>query len=311
MLSGVHVSEPLQTTRSEVIVEDIGKRLKAFRIGCGLSPEELAHKIGISRSAIYRYEAGHPPKIEILARFANLLDMSLANLLGVGAEYISSAVAYFERMHQLEEGVDQIRVLFGPVSYLLTTDAYDRILPEMLAESVPLDAPDRERTLKEVGTLMSTLLSRKEQYRRRNPAILSLVSMAELQQILRLGLIGSYRPPDADLPARREAAVAEIRNIAQLLREPPIGVQVGLLIDSMPGASFQVFRHASSGGGRTSVAVSPFRLGLYANIRLGVATITSAPEAVRRYDEMTDALWARSLKGDRAADLVDQEVSSR
>ena len=297
-------------TDSPISMEDIGRRLKAFRMGLGLTPEDMARQTGISRAALYRYEAGHPPKIETLARIADRLGVSLANLLGVGVEYFASAVGFFERMRQLEEDVDQIRVLFGPVSYLLTTDGYDEILPRMLAESVPSDVPDRARALADIETLTGLLLRRKERYRQRRPAVLSLVSAAELEQLLRLGLVGTHRPPGADPEARRAAARAEVRNIARLLREPPIGVQLGVVIDSSPGASFQIFRRASgpSGAGRTHVAVSPFRLGVYSNVRLGVATITAAPEAVRLYDEMTDALWARSLKGDRAADFVEREI---
>ncbi len=299
---------PRASAESGISVEDIGRRLKAFRMGRGLSPGELARRAGVSRAAVYRYEAGRPPGIEALARLAAALDTSLANLLGVGAEYLASAVAFFERMRQLEEDVDQIRVLFGPVSYLLTTDRYDAVLPRMLAESIPPDAPGRERSLADVDAVVATLRARKERYRRRRPAILSLVSAAELQQVLRLGLVGAYSPPDADLGARRDAARDEVRHIARLLREPPIGVQVGVVVDSSPGSSFQIFRHASGGGGRTRVAVSPFRLGVFANVRLGVATITAAPEAVRLHEEMTDALWARSLKGDRAAELVENDV---
>ena len=295
---------------SSISMEDIGRRLKAFRMGLGLTPEDMARQTGISRAALYRYEAGHPPKIETLARIADRLGVSLANLLGVGVEYFASAVGFFERMRQLEEDVDQIRVLFGPVSYLLTTDGYDEILPRMLAESVPFDVPDRARALADIETLTGLLLQRKEHYRQRRPAVLSLVSAAELEQLLRLGLVGTHGPPGADPAARRAAARAEVRNIARLLREPPIGVQLGVVIDSSPGASFQIFRRASgpAGAGRTHVAVSPFRLGVYSNVRLGVATITAAPEAARLYDEMTDTLWARSLKGDRAADFVEREI---
>ncbi len=298
------------TTDSLISIEDIGRRLKAFRIGQGLTPDDLARQTGISRAALYRYEAGHPPKIESLARIADRLGVSLANLLGVGVEYFSSVVGFFERMRQLEEDVDQIRVLFGPVSYLLTTDGYDEVLPHMLAESVPPDVPDRARSLRDIDTLTGILLARKERYRQRRPAILSLVSAAELEQILRLGLVGTHSPPDANPVERRAAARAEVCNIARLLREPPIGVQLGVVIDSSPGASFQIFRSASGSGGigRTHVAVSPFRLGVYSNVRLGVATITASPEAAGLYDDMTDALWARSLKGDRAADFVEREI---
>lgn len=293
-------------------IEEIGRRLKAFRMGLGLTPEGLSRNTGVSRAAIYRYEAGHPPRIESLVRIAEGLGVSLANLLGAGVEYIASAVSFFERMRQLEENVDQIRVLFGPVSYLLTTDGYDDVLPCMLEESVPPDVPDRERALENIEALVAILRQRKERYRRRRSAVLSLVSAAELQQMLRLGLVGAHRPPKADPEERREAARIEVKNIVRLLRAPPIGVQIGVLIDSMPGASFQIFRRASGAEAtETRVAVSPFRLGVFSNVRLGVATVTAAPEAVRLYDEMTDALWARSLKGDRAADYIESEIAGR
>lgn len=57
--------------------------------------------------------------------------------------------------------------------------------------------------------------------------------------------------------------------------------------------------------------MSPFRLGAFSNVRLGVATVTAAPEAVRLYDEMTDTLWAHCLKSDRAADYIESEICGR
>ena len=36
--------------------EEIGQRLKAFRMGSGLGADEIARKIGISRTALYRFE---------------------------------------------------------------------------------------------------------------------------------------------------------------------------------------------------------------------------------------------------------------
>ncbi len=299
---------------SPVSVRDIGRRIKAFRIGHGLTPEELAAAVGVSRSAIYRYEAGQAPKIEILERMADRFGVSLPNLLGVGVEYIASSVSFFERLRQIEDDADQIRVLFGPVSYLLTTDQYDEVLPSMLVESIPEDVPDREQALGDVETLLGILHERKDHYRRRRPALLSLVSAAELQQMLRLGLVGSHHPAGANIPDRRAAAEAEVRNIVNLTRRPPIGVQVGVIIDSMPGTSFQIGRRTSEprgdDDGRSRVAVSPFRLGVFSNIRLGVATITTAPDAVSLYESMTDELWARSLKGDQAADYLEAAILS-
>jgi transcriptional regulator with XRE-family HTH domain len=285
-------------------IDDVGQRLKAFRMGAGLTPEELAVKAGVSRAAIYRYEAGKPPKVDTLGKIAELLGVSLPNLLGVGVEYLSSAVSFFERMRQMEEDVDQICVLFGPISYLLTTDRYDELLPQVLDESIPDDVVDRRTALREIATLSDILRARKKAYRERCPGIVSLVSAGELEQFLRLGFIGAHRPPNVDMAERRQAALAEITNIVKMLREQPIGVQIGVVIDSMPGTSFQIFKRAN----KTQVAVSPFRLGAFANIRLGVATITAAPEAVQLYNGITDQLWRRSLKGEQAADFIESRI---
>ena len=44
--------------------DEIGNRLKAFRIASGLSADEIARRIGISRTALYRFERGELAKIE-------------------------------------------------------------------------------------------------------------------------------------------------------------------------------------------------------------------------------------------------------
>jgi len=66
--------------------EEIGQRLKAFRMGSGLGADEIARKIGISRTALYRFERGELAKIDTLAKFAELLGVSTATLLGVGID---------------------------------------------------------------------------------------------------------------------------------------------------------------------------------------------------------------------------------
>jgi Predicted transcriptional regulators len=276
-------------------------------MGAGLTPEELAAKAGISRAAIYRYESGKPAKVDTLGKIADLLGVSLPTLLGVGVEYIASAISFFERMRQLEEDVDQITVMFGPISYLLTTERYDELLPTVFDESIPQDVADRKAAVREIDALMEILKTRKETFRRRRPNIVSLVSAAELEDFCRVGFVGAHNPPDVSLAERRAAARAEITNIARMLREQPIGIQIGVVIDSMPGASFQVFKRAD----KAQVAVSPFRLGSFANIRVGVATITAAAEAVQLYGSMTDQLWRRSLKGDQAADFIEKTILHR
>src|SRR5207237_2304831 len=117
--------------------DDIGNRLKAFRLGSGLSADEIANRLGISRTALYRFEKGELAKIETLEKLAELLGVSVPTLLGVGVEYIASAVAYFERMRPIEETSEHISVLAGPISYLLAPDAFYHTLEEMLPDKFP------------------------------------------------------------------------------------------------------------------------------------------------------------------------------
>src|SRR6202162_4697071 len=147
--------------------DDIGNRLKAFRLGSGLSADEIASRLGISRTALYRFEKGELAKIETLEKLAELLGVSVPTLLGVGVEYIGSAVSYFERMRQIEESSEHIIVLAGPISYLLASDAFDRTLAEILRESIPDGTPARKRALAEIDEIMAILAARKDSYRKR------------------------------------------------------------------------------------------------------------------------------------------------
>src|SRR6266851_4336235 len=203
--------------------DDIGNRLKAFRLGSGLSADEIANRLGISRTALYRFEKGELAKIETLESLAELLAVSVPTLLGVGVEYVPSAVSYFERMRQIEESSEHIIVLVG-----------------------------------------------------------------------RLGL------PEQIRRERRALARAEAEHFVALMQDEPIGVQIGIVPDTLPHASFQLFRQPD----RQVLALSPFRLGEQPNIRVGVAMITSAPEALALHEKMAKDLWQRALKGAAAVQLM-------
>ena len=151
--------------------DDIGNRLKAFRLGSGLTAEEIAGRIGISRAALYRFEKGEVTKIETLERLAGLLDVSVPTLLGVGVEYVASAVSFFERLRQIEGDSEHITVLAGPVSLLLASDDFDHGLAEVLNESIPDAMADRDQALQVVTELIPILHERRESYRERRPGI--------------------------------------------------------------------------------------------------------------------------------------------
>jgi|TARA_B110000967_G_C18869827_1_gene554751 transcriptional regulator with XRE-family HTH domain len=284
------------------MISEIGDRLKSYRLGMGLSPEDVAKKTGISVASIYRYEAGKPIRVDALGKIADLLDISLASLFGVGSENIASAVTFFERLRQIEAEADQITVLFGPVPYLLTSDSYDELLPQVLLESVPDIAANRGGLESSISQLIEILLSRKKAFKKRKPNIIALISALELEQFVRSGFVGSTNLNPNEIDIRRKAAVLEVQNVIYLLKEQPIGIQIGVVQDSMPGTSFQILRK----GTNAQVATSPFRLGTSANVRIGVATITSAREAIKLHQSVTENLWKHSLKGEAAATALEK-----
>lgn len=283
------------TASTDIVFAEIGARLRAHRLGRSLTPEALADRLGISRAALYRAEKGEITKIEMLTAIANELNVSLPTLLGVGIEYVPNAISFFERMRQIEEDCEQIVGLFSPISYLVTTSDYDRVLQEVLCESVPGDTHD------DVEGIMSILLERKRKYNLKRPLLASIISDADLARFMRDGLEGRTGLP-ADLVAhRRRLAVEEVRHIVDMLRDPEIGVQIGVAREPIPSTSFQIVRK----GGKATLTVSPFRLGHSPNIRIGVGFITSAPEAIDLHEQIALRLWDSSLKGSEAADHVE------
>jgi transcriptional regulator with XRE-family HTH domain len=285
--------------------DDIGNRLKAFRLASGLSADEIATRIGISRTALYRFEKGEVAKIETLEKLADLLDVSVPTLLGVGVEYIPSAVAFFERLRQIEETTEHIVVLAGPVSFLLASDVFDQTLEQCLIESIPAEEIDRDRAEEQVHGLLPILKQRKETYLERQPGILNLISGAEIERFLQNGLVGRLDLPENVMRERRARARAEAEHLVAMMEDEPIAVQIGIVPGTLPHTSFQIFRQAD----RKVLAMSPFRLGEQPNVHGGIAMITSAPEALELHERTVQDLWRRALRGAEAAKFMRQLIA--
>ena len=280
--------------------DDIGNRLKAFRLASGLSADQIAKRLRISRAALYRFEKGELAKIETLDKLAELLGVSVPTLLGVGVEYLPSAVAYFERLRQLEETASHIIVLAGPISYLLASDQFDERLAQVLAESIPEKVENRKRALADVERIMAILRERKTQYRARRPAIVNLIAASEIERFLRNGLAGRLDLPAKERRERQRHARAEVEHFVGAIDEHPIGVQIGIVPDTLPQTGFQIFRQPE----REVLTLSPFRLGEHPNVRVGVAMLTSAPEALALHHKAAEEMWRRAHKGAQAANLL-------
>ncbi len=285
--------------------DDIGNRLKAFRLASGLSADDIANRIGISRTALYRFEKGEVAKIDTLEKLADLLDVSVPTLLGVGVEYIPSALAFFERLRQIEETTEHIVVLAGPVSFLLASDVFDQTLEECLSESIPAEEADRDRAVEQVRELLPILKQRKETYLERQPGILNLISGAEIERFLQNGLVGRLDLPEDILKERRARARAEAEHLVTMMEDELIAVQIGIVPGTLPHTSFQIFRQAD----RKVLAMSPFRLGEQPNVHGGIAMITSAPEALELHERTVQDLWRRALRGAEAAKFMRQLIA--
>jgi transcriptional regulator with XRE-family HTH domain len=280
----------------------VGQRLRAHRVGSGMSPEQVAELLEISRAALYNYEKGEGPvKLETLERIAELLDTSLPSILGVGTEYFSSAIAYFERLRQIEAASERVLVYYEPVTFLLTSDEYPKLLRDMLIEGLPEQLPNRKKAQAEIESLVAILSERRATISRGGPSFAGIIGATQVRRLLRTGLIGTYDLPKAERERRRLAARREVERIAVIMENEPVGIQIGVVDDTLPNQTFEICRARD---GTVLVAVSPFRLGELPNVRLGVASVTAAQEAVDLYQKLADQMWNRAAKGVNGAALL-------
>jgi transcriptional regulator with XRE-family HTH domain len=277
----------------------IAERLRAYRVGKGLSTDEMAVQLGISRAAIYRLEKGGLIKLEILERISELLGVSIASLLDAGVEYHSNAVSFFERMRQIETTSERVLAHYEPISFVLSSDQYNDHLRQMLIETLPANGPKADLK-RQIDDVLRILTERKMQVRQKQPNIASIVGVLEIERFLRLGLVGCLDLPAAEQKKRRIAAAFEVERIATLMEQEPVGVQIGLVEGVMPSQTFQIFRRSEG----PLVSVSPYRLGELPNILTGVAIVTAAREAVDLHEAMFNQLWNRAVRGAAGAQML-------
>jgi hypothetical protein len=169
----------------------------------------------------------------------------------------------------------------------------------MLEESIPASLVDAswEQTIRRI---LAILLERKKVFARTRPDVTSLIGLRQVEQFLHNGLVGRLGLPPGVQLERKLAARREVARIVDFLQSDPSAIRIGVISDNMPDETFQIFEEAEA----ASVAVSPFRLGELPNIRTGIATITTAPDAVNMYRAMIDRLWTDAAQGKEAAELL-------
>jgi transcriptional regulator with XRE-family HTH domain len=285
--------------------KDIGNRLRAYRLGKNLTASDMADRIAVSRAALYRLEKGELVKIETLEKVADLLGVSLPSLMGVGVEYYDNAVAFFERMRQLEENVIQVLGNFTPISFLLLSNDYIGYLRRMLLESTVTKGSERADFSAYVERVLSILKERRGGATVRRPPMVSIINAQTIERFLHSGLIGRYDLKTSILRERRALARREVERLVEIVRKQPIGTQIGVVENFAPEQTFQVFEKSDT----TFVTVSPYRLGDHPNISAGIAMVTSAPEAVHMFKASIIEQWDRAYKGENGAKVIESVMA--
>ena len=274
--------------------DGIGNHLRAYRMGRDLSADQIAERLGVSRAAVYRIEAGEVVKIETLERLAAVLETSVSSLLGVGVEYYANAVSYFERMRQIEEEADQVIAYFPPISYLLSSKEYPGYLRQTLVEAMPPYIEDVKKYKSEIDKIIAILNERRGVRRQRHLSVVNFVNLPEIERWLKLGLVGGFDLSPKEVARRRLAVRVEVEHLIALIEREPMGVQIGLIEETLPNLTFQLFRTSD----RTLLGLSPFRLGgELPNVHTGIAMLTADEEPVKLYEQLAERLWSRAHKG--------------
>ncbi len=275
---------------------DIGHQLKAFRIESGLKADEIASRLGISRAALYRYEKGEVIKLDTVQRLAELLQVSPLSLLGIGVEYYQRPPAYFERVRQIEETADTILVVGGGASFLASPEAFATLVVQRLRrETAASRGTDTVNRAVSEATIES-LEARRSAFARRQPTLVVLFSIADLERLARLVPDGN----DDVAESCRAAAAAEIDRLVTMIETPPLGFQLGLIRPSEgTPASFRLMRQRD----RTMLAINPFRSTGTCH-QNGVAIVTGASEAVTPHQRVAELLWQTAIRGGEAATLI-------
>ena len=276
---------------------EIGQQLRAYRLDSGLRAEEIAARLGVSRAALYRYEKGEVIKLDTVKRLGELLKVSPLSLLGIGVEYYSRSVGYFERIRQIEESADQVLQAAGPACYLTTSDAFDTTLADGLAEQADAAGADRLALRTTADQVLGILASRKRMYQQRRFGIIAILSTASIQSFLQHGILSGLKLSDPLRARCRAVALAEMKHIADLMEAEPMGLQFGLLASPDVSSGFKILRSRD----RATLAVNPFRADGVPNMQTGVAMITGADEAINAHQRVAEAMWRDAVKGPAAA----------
>ncbi|MCA3418013.1 MAG: helix-turn-helix transcriptional regulator [Roseomonas sp.] len=276
--------------------EEIGEQLRTYRLESGLKADEIAARLGISRAALYRYEKGEVIKLDTVRRLAEMLQVSPLALLGIGVDYFSRINAFLERQRQIEEAADSQLQLGGALCFALTSAGFDQTLRGLWLEAAGM-AADRAAALSLADQSLASLAQRRFLLEQRRPSITLLLSETALLRLLTQGIGAGLPLSERGRAQAKAAAVSEAEHLANLMEQAPLGVQIGLLQEPDPSHQAIIYRARD----RAHVIANPFPPDAHPSWHIGIASVTSADDALAIHQRVAEACWRQARKGAAAA----------
>jgi len=276
--------------------EEIGEQLRTYRLESGLKADEIAARLGISRAALYRYEKGEVIKLDTVRRLAEMLQVSPLALLGIGVDYFSRINAFLERQRQIEEAADSQLQLGGALCFALTSAGFDQTLRGLWLEAAGM-AADRAAALSLADQSLASLAQRRFLLEQRRPSITLLLSETALLRLLTEGIGAGLPLSERGRAQAKAAAVSEAEHLANLMEQAPLGVQIGLLQEPDPSHQAIIYRARD----RAHVIANPFPPDAHPSWHIGIASVTSADDALAIHQRVAEACWRQARKGAAAA----------
>ncbi|MCA3421821.1 MAG: helix-turn-helix transcriptional regulator [Roseomonas sp.] len=276
--------------------EEIGEQLRTYRLESGLKADEIAARLGISRAALYRYEKGEVIKLDTVRRLAEMLQVSPLALLGIGVDYFSRINAFLERQRQIEEAADSQLQLGGALCFALTSAGFDQTLRGLWLEAAGM-AADRAAALSLADQSLASLAQRRFLLEQRRPSITLLLSETALLRLLTEGIGAGLPLSERGRAQAKAAAVTEAEHLANLMEQAPLGVQIGLLQEPDPSHQAIIYRARD----RAHVIANPFPPDAHPSWHIGIASVTSADDALAIHQRVAEACWRQARKGAAAA----------
>jgi hypothetical protein len=164
-----------------------------------------------------------------------------------------------------------------------------------------LEESSESAEMKKYAVILSILKDRKTQFYQSVPKVINLISLRNIERFLHLGLVGDLTISPGKKSERMLLARKEIYHLIELLEQQSYAPTIAITQQAIPSIAFQIFYQSET---PISLAISPFRLGELPNVTTGIASITSSPDAIKRYRSLFDKLWQNSAKEQQAIDLL-------